>query len=150
MKLIPLFFEGSLATPLTYNFGSLYPITQGEWELTVKTIGLHYKKSTRPGVPDPPNINRFVRISCNYVQCLSYDRTKSQILTEESVLALNRLKLKAGQKEIFHFSYSDFFLISHPTQKFQINLCNSDGTILSPEISAFLNASVLIYFRRRG
>ncbi len=150
MKLISLLLEGSLKDPVTYNFGSLYPVTQGEWELCLKTVAIFYEKAQPPSV-DPPNINRFIRVSCNYVQSLYFvDESHTQSMVGESVLSLNRLKLKAGQKEIFHFNENNFFVVSEPTQTFEISSANSDGSSLPKEMADFLKVSVLIFFRRKS
>ncbi len=118
MKLIPVLVEGFLKEPLSYNFGSLYPITQGDWELCLNTIALFYTKSKNP--PDPPNINRFIRTTCNCVQNLAFEHSQTQSSLCESVLALHRLKLKAGQKEIFNFSENIFFLCRNLRRNFKL------------------------------
>ncbi len=149
MKLIPILLRGSLEKTLTYNFGALYPVTSGEWELCIKTVAFSYQKLS-PSDPDLPNLNKFVRLTCNYVESLSLDQSQTQSQASESILAILQLKLKGGQKHLIEFKNRDFFFVSSPSQKFKFFISNSDGSNLSDTTKKHLNVHVLLFFRRRS
>ncbi len=130
---------------LNYNFGTLYPITQGEWEISLKSLAISYKKKSSTD-PDPPNINTFLRLTCNYVESLSLSDTVS--VSTESVLSIIHLKLKLGQNAFFNFSERDFFYVSSPKQKFQFKILKVDGTTLPDSLKKNLQFHVLVLFRR--
>ncbi len=149
MKVISILLRGSLEEPLCYNFGALYPVTSGEWELCIKTIGFSYEKSSATE-PDLPNLNKFIRLTCNYVESLSLDQTQTQSQAKESVLAILQLKLNEGEKKLIEFENRDYFFISSPSQKFKVYISNSDGSSLSDTIKKHLHVHILLFFRRRS
>ncbi len=147
MKIIPLFIEKRLDEPLNYNFGVLYPITSGEWELCIKSLGIIYNQPE--GRQPAPPLDKFIRLSCNYVESLSLDSSETQSITAESILSLLHLKLKVGEKKIFEFCQRDYFFVSSPSQKLQFHILNSDATSLAKDIAKNLEVKLLILFRRR-
>ncbi len=149
MKLIPVLLRGNLKDCIKCNFGMLYPITNGEWELCVKTIAVSYKKKSQSD-PNPPNLDKFIRLTCNYVESLSFDDSQTQPLVKESVLAILRLEVKANEKYFYEFPNRDFFLISSPSQKFQINISDTEGSTFNDTVQQCLNVEILILFRRRS
>ncbi len=144
MKLIPVLLRGKLGN-LSYNFGSVYPVTQGEWEMCIKTVAFSYKKEDSQTVP--PNVNRFLCFKSNYVDSLTY--INSQTETSESVLGLIRLKIKPGEKVLNDFADRDFFCVSAPSQKFEFRVLNSDGSEIDETIKQYMHVQALILFRRR-
>ncbi len=149
MKLIPILLRGNLEEKLNFNFGALYPVTNGEWEMCIKTFTVSYTKSS-PSDPNLPNVDKFVRLSSNYVESLSFDESQTKSVTIESVLAIIRLKLKDGQKQLLEFPQRDFFFISAPSQKLYFNISNSDGSPLNDSLKKHLNIQILVLFRRRS
>ena len=149
MKIIPLFLRGNLKNPLTYNFGAIYPIKSGEWELSIKSVAVSFEQPSGTN-PIPPNLDNFIRVSCNYVETILLDSSQTQSLTSESVLEILHVKLRPGEKKLFDFSNRDYFFVSSPSEKFQCNIENSDGSSLEETIKMHLNVDILILFRRRN
>ncbi len=149
MKIIPVLVQGSLTEPITYNFGSLYPINKGEWELCLKTLAVTYRNSAAKD-PKPPNLDKFICLRCNYVESLSLNASQTQSISSESVLSILHFKLQPGQKKLYDFSERDYFFVSSPSQKFQFHLLNSDGSSLPDNVKKHLNVQALFLFRRRN
>ncbi len=149
MKLIPVLVRGNLKDPIKYNFGILYPITSGEWELSIKTVAVSYEKSSQTD-PDPPNLDKIIRLTCNYVESLSFDETQTQAILKESVLSIMRLKINLDEQILLELPNRDFFFVSSPSQKLEFNISDLNGSSLSDTVKRHLNVEILLLFRRRS
>ncbi len=150
MALVPLVLAGNLEEKeIAYNFGVAYPISKGTWELAIKTLIFEYKKKDpeNPDDKDPPSFNKFLFLSCNYVEEPRVING-AEIRVEPSVLCSCHLIAKAGAKKIINFETRDFFRVSAPTKKFTISITDHHGEELHKEIRKKLNLSVLLLFRR--
>ncbi len=149
MKIIPILLRGSLKEDLSYNFGAIYPITQGEWEVSIQTVSFEYNKSRNKKIPDPPRINEFLYISCNYVENVNILANEERTV-ERSTLSVLLVDIAAGQKKHFPFTVRDYFHISSPSRKFILQVRDEHNEQLPDAVQNKLNITVALLFRRKS
>ena len=146
MKLVPILLRGNFTKDLMYNFGAIFPVTKGEWQLSIQTVAFEYMKSSDRR-PDPPPINEFLYLSSNYVE-------ETQILSNEEssikpvVLSLIHINLKPGEKKVIQFAVRDFFNISSPTKKLFLFLRDEHYEPFKNNIAEKLNVTIMLLLRR--
>ncbi len=149
MRLVPILLRGNLEEDLQYNFGSIYAISQGSWEIAIQCVAFEYMKSSNPRIPDPPPVNLFLYLSCNYVE-----DTRALISGESSVqpavLSLLHLNIKSGEKKSFNFENRDFFQVSAPTQKLFFYFRDEHNRQLPTTVQQKMNTTVILLLRRRA
>ncbi len=147
MKLIPILLRGTLQEDLQYNFGTVYPISKGTWELAIQSIAFEYLKSNDQQKPDPPPVDEFLYVSCNYVEGTRVF-TSEESSIQPAVLSLLHIKIKAGEKKYFPFGNRDYFQVSAPTQKLEFYLKNEHNQRLPNVVEERLNVTVMLLLRR--
>ena len=152
MTLIPVLLKGTAENDLFYDFGAAYAIEKGTWQVAIQTVAFDYYQipasAPHQDPPEMPSINSLVYISCNYVEDLVV-QDSSTVTTEESIIALQLLALKAGFIKSFKFQSRDFFDVAAPSTRFYLRMRKEDGTpLLEEAYRPYLTISALLLFRR--
>ncbi len=145
MKNIPVVLRGTVQQDLEYNFGVAYPITKGDWQIALKSVGFEYNKGNKKDIPPPIDI--FLSLVCNYVEetrILSSEETS----VEPAILSFLHLNIKGGDKKLIEFPVRDFFQVNSPTQKFVLQIRDEHNGKLPEAMSENLSITVMLLFRR--
>ncbi len=111
MKTIPVLLRGNLTEDLQYNFGTVYPITKGEWQVAIKHVAFEYSKN-KVKTPVQRAIDSFLYLSCNYVEeTFVYASEESSV--KSSVLELLYVQLEAGKKQVISPPNRDFYHVGN-------------------------------------
>ncbi len=143
--------QGNLEKDISYYFGVAYSISKGSWEVAVKTILFEYQKKdpSNPNDKDPPPFNKFLFLSCNYVEepkVIAGDQTS----LEPSVLCSCHLSAIPGKKRLVSFENHDFFRVSAPTKRLTVKITDHHNQQLDLDIRKKLNLTVFFLFRRNN
>ena len=146
MKLIPVLLHGNLTEILKYDLGRVENITQGSWELSIKSLAftLHKAKETPPKVQKP--IDEFINVYTNYCQGTIVENAET--LLKPYCLSQLHLKLSIKQKRLYPYKSRDYFEISNATRTFEIFFLDQYGEPLKPEVAKHISVSANILFRR--
>ncbi len=146
MKLVPILLRGNLEADLQYNFGAAYAISKGTWEIAIQCVAFEYMRSSTRD-PDPPPVNLFLYLSCNYVEDTRV-LTSDESSIQPAVLSLIHLNIKSGEKKCFNFKNRDFFQVSAPTQRLVFYIRDEHNRTPPPAVQKKMNTTAILLLRR--
>ena len=151
MKLIPLLLQGKLSETLKYDFGRVQNITQGTWELSIKSIAFNLHKARAEDKKSPQFIQKtfdqFINVYVNYCEGPIVEDTATAL--KPYCLSQIHLKLAIKQRRLYPYKTRDFFEVNNAKNSFELFFTDSEGEKLPEEVVKYISVHAHILFRRQ-